>query len=268
MRLRIFASFALLAWLTQGSARADLVTAGFEGLPSRHSSSFSDAGFTFSNTYTADGDYFTGFAVSNEVNNVPINSPKTSDDYYQKQFGAYAPAGPGTGSGGSSTYAIAYNYFVGDAVITLPTGIGAQPYSIDVANTTYVASSLLYGDQFASPIARGQYFKLDIYGLDAQGNPIAASPLVVTLADDPDGQAHVVYGFTRVDLTSLQGAQALGFNIDTNVNNSSGFATVPFTFAVDNVVVSTAAVPEPSALALLAAGLSGLGWKVRRQRSA
>ena len=263
--MKRLAPLALLILLIAAPARADLVTATFGGLAPGDTTGFTDAGFTFSNHYTAAYDSFTGFAVSNQVDNVPVDSPLTSDDYGH-QFGAYAPAAPGTGANGSSTYGIAYNYSVGDALITLPDG--QPPVSIDVANTTYAASFLLFGDHFGAPMAQGQYFRLDIIGLDAQGNPIAAAPVVVTLADDPDGTANVIYGFTHVDLTSLQGARSLGFNIDTNVVDSSGFPTVPFTFAVDDVVAGTAAVPEPSGLLLMVAGALGLGLKSRRKRAA
>ncbi len=261
-----FATATLLILLATVSARGDQVTADFEGLAPGHKSGFGDAGFSFSNTYSASGDYFTGFAVSKEVNNVPIDSPNDSKDYDLAQFGVYAPAAPGTGFGGSAGYGIAYNYFVGDAVITLPTG--ADPVSLELANTTYAASFLLYGDKFGSPIAQGQYFRVEVVGLDASGNPIAAAPVSTTLADDPDGTPDVRYGFQFVNLSSLKGAVSLGFNIETNiVDPDSGFATVPFTFAVDNVVAATpSAVPEPSTWVLAAFGVGGLGRLARRRR--
>lgn len=277
--MKPLAPLALLILLAATPARADLVTADFEGqYPGPDATavdfrstggSFADAGFTFTNSYTPSGGgfpgYYEGFGVSSKVDNVLVNDPLHSTDFAH-EFGAYAPrpsGAPGTGSGGSATYGVVFNDFVGAATIGLPTG--QPPVSIDIANTTYGASSIRYGDQFSAPIAAGQYVRLDILGLDAAGNTVGTVPFY--LADDRSGTLALVDHFTTVNLSSLRGASTLEFDFVTNITNQFG-PSVPFTFAVDNVMAGVAAVPEPSGLLLLVAGALGFGLRARRKSAA
>ena len=260
---RCAALAAALALLADPSARADFATATFEDVnpgPNtyqadfRPANQFSSGGFTFSNSYSPDsGGFFSGFAVSSKVDNVPVDSPTDSSDYAH-QYGAFAPTGAsGTGSGGSATYAVAYAYAPTDAAIDLPSGYA--PRSIDVANTTYLISSLLYGDAFNTHVfAAGDYFRLDILGFSgagATGSRVGSVPFY--LVGDAQGDRTYVDHFTTVDLASLADARSLGFAIDTNIADPVLGPTLPFEFAVDDVV-GVRAVPEPSAWLLVLSG--------------
>ena len=262
--------------LIAASARADFATATFEDVATgangyaidyRTTGSFMSGGFTFNNDYTPpsppfDG-YFSGFGVSTLVDNQLVNAPGTSEDF-DHQYGAYAAASPGAGSGGSATYGLVYNYFVGNAVIDLPTGF--DPASIDVANTTYVASSIKYGDAFSRAFASGDYLRLDILGFTGAGGAGTEVGLVsIYLADARSGTLDLLDHFLTVDLASLAGSSSLAFALDSNVTNSFGIS-VPQEFAVDNVL-AVRAVPEPGSLALGVIGAIGL-WAVRRRRKA
>ena len=68
-----------------------------------------------------------------------------------------------------------------------------------------------------------------------------------------------------MDLAALQGARSLAFVLSSNKVNDVGPVT-PFTFAVDNVVGVRAAVPEPSAVVLLAVGGAIAGLVIRSGR--
>lgn len=276
------ASPLLILALASASAKADLVTATFEDrYPGADSTAldfrasgdrFTSGGFTFSNHYTPPagifGAFYSGFGVSSRVDNVPANDPLGSSDY-DHAYGAYAPVPPGgagTGSGGSATYAVAFNYFAGDATIDLPAGYAAS--SIDVANTTYAASTILFGDGFSRPFGRdGDFFRLDILGFagpGASGAQVGDVPVV--LASFQGGALTLLSGFATVDLTSLAGARSLAFSLDTNVTNSLG-PSLPFTFAADNIV-AVRPVPEPSGLVLIAIGALGLAASRRRSARA
>lgn len=271
---RLSAFAAALALLVAPSARADLATATFEDLnvaPNSVKNNFSPAagftsgGFTFNNTYT--GYLAAGFAVSSKIDNVAVNSPGDSADY-DHQYGAYSPTGAsGTGSGGSATYAVAYAYAPTDATIDLPSGFAAK--SIDVANTTYLVSSLLYGDQFNSHVfAAGDNFILNILGFagaGATGSQVGSVSFY--LVGDAQGHKTFVDHFTTVDLASLVGARSLGFSIDTNIADPTFGPTLPFEFAVDNVV-GIRSVPEPASFALVGLGLAALAaFRLRKRRA-
>ncbi len=261
--------------LMTSAARADFATATFEDVPVgasgvkadfRPDNAFSSGGFTFSNDYSPDfGGFFNGFAVSTKIDNVLVDSPGTSEDFAH-QYGAFAPqptGAPGTGSGGSATYSVAYSSDFGLAIINLPDGFEA--YSIDIANTTYVASSILYGDAFSRAFRAGDYLRLDVFGYSEVGATGSVIDIVsISLADFRGATLDLLDHFQTLDITALKGSKSLTFRLDTNVTNSFG-PSVPTQFAVDNVV-SVRSVPEPSAIALALVG-AGLIAVVRRRRA-
>ncbi len=266
-----FSSFALAALVfVVPSARADFLTATFEDLglaPGTVKADFSPAtgftsgGLSFNNSYS--GFLASGFAVSSLVDNVPVDSPTNSADF-DHQFGAFSPAGAsGTGAGGSATYAVAYAFSPTDDVIGLP--VGYAPKSIDVANTTYLASSFLNGDAFNHHIfAAGDFIKLNILGFSSTGTEVGSQSIY--LAGDAQGDNTYLTQFTTVDLSSLVGATSLGFSIDTSPNFTTDpnlGPNVPSEFAIDNVV-AVRAVPEPASWLLM---VSGAGLMARRLRA-
>lgn len=229
--------------------------------PTNH---FNTGGFTLNNNYNATYGSWSGFAVSSRLDNTFGGAD------YNHQYGAYAPAHAGlTGSGGSATYAVAYNGATGDALINLPTG--ADPSSIDITNTTYAAQSITLGDGFARAFQPGDFFRLDILGFsDLNGNGNAIGSVSFFLADYRGSALQLVSDWTTVDLSSLAGSQSLAFSLTSTDVGDFGMNT-PATFAIDNLVAfransPTPAVPEPSTVLLLGLGLAGLLVQCHRLR--
>ena len=262
------ALLAAAALLSVPTTRADFVTGTFEDQDPgpdtsrndfRPADAFTTAGFTLNNVYNPTYDVWSGFSVSSRLDNTFGGLD------YTHEYGAYAPAHSGlTGSGGSATYAVAYNGSTGDALINLAPHL--SPYSIDLTNTTYDAQSITQGDAFARAFHQGDYFRLDILGYsgpDATGTLLGSVPF--DLADFRGSSLQLVHDWTTVNLTSLAGSQSLAFTLTSTDVGSLGMNTPAF-FALDNLT-ALRTTPEPSALALLALGLAGLALRQRRSRT-
>jgi len=210
-------------------------------------SGFSSGGAFFNNSYTSFGGGFfswSGFSLSRETD--------TTTAGFTNQFSAAS----GSGSGGSSQYAVGF----GDASSTVPKitfAPGERPVSLQIVNTTYAALSMRDGDAFAKKFGGvsgndPDFFKLTINGLDGADQPTGS--LDFYLADfrfANNAQDYIVTAWTPVDLNTIGAStQALTFGFTSSDNGGSGINT-PAYFAVDNINT----VPEPSSALLLATGL-------------
>lgn len=260
----LFCAGLLVAMTPQ--TRADIVGTFEDQYPGANtfknnfpSGSFTTGGFTLNNNYNSQFGSWSGFSVSSMVDNT------FGGNDYSHQYGAYAPLGAhGTGSGGSATYGVAYNFNQGDAIINLPAG--TNPKSIDITNTTYVAQSIVEGDQFARAFHHGDYFKLDILGysgLNGTGTQVGDVPFY--LADFRGTSLILVSDWTTVDLSSLAGSSSLEFNLTSTDNGQFGMNTPAF-FAVDNITAFTSSTPEPGSffLAMIGFGSAAAFNKGRR----
>lgn len=216
----------------------------------RPDNSFSTGGFSLNNHFDATYGSWLGFSTSSEVDNTFGGSD------FNHLYGSYAPLGTnGTGSGGSATYGVAYNFAQGDAVVNLPTG--ASAVSMDVTNSTYTAQSITLGDSFARAFHQGDYLRLDILGYSgANGTGSQVGDVPFYLADFRGASLQIVSNWTTVDLGSLSGARSLEFTLTSTDVGPFGMNT-PALFAVDNLVGATA-VPEPAAVVLYGIGMAGL----------
>ncbi|MFM8261932.1 MAG: DUF4465 domain-containing protein [Pirellula sp.] len=212
-------------------------------------------GVGFSNSYTFDNQnnygYWSGFSYSR------VNAGNVSG--FQNQYAAK----PGTGSGGSAHYAIAYNSFVGDSIITF--GAQVQVASIDITNTAYAYFSMKEGDQFSKKFGGDSgndpdFFKLRILGFQGATQTAAVDFFLADYRSDNNSQDYVVDQWTRVDLASLGAIDSLKFALLSTDNGQFGMNT-PAYFAMDRIEFS--AVPEPGSVALLS--IAALGWWVRKR---
>ncbi|MCS7305531.1 MAG: DUF4465 domain-containing protein [Thermoguttaceae bacterium] len=210
------------------------------------------------------------------------------------QYTAYPPGGTGGpgGAGGSANYAVFFctadwdgqNY--GQTYsFTLDLPQGKQILGLSVANNCYVWNTLKNGDpygfsrKFGYLDANGDgdyndpgdyagnypdYFLLRIIGLDGSGQPIAASPVDVYLADyrfENSQQDYILESWLNVNLSGLAGAEKLLFRLSSTDVGQYGMNT-PAYFLVDNILL--AEIPEPASGLLMLVGVVGL-WVLRRR---
>lgn len=200
---------------------------------------FSSGGALFNNRF--DDPFWTGWSYSNVTD--------TSTPGFANQYSAIT----GGGANGSANFGVAFAPSKGDATIVLPQSM--SPESILVTNTTYAYLDMLNGSQFSKVFggASGDdpdFFLLTITGLDPLGQSVGSVDFY--LADyrfEDNGLDVLVDSWTEVDLTSLDGAVALSFELDSSDVGAFGMNT-PAYFAIDNLRL----VPEPATLILLLSG--------------
>jgi hypothetical protein len=208
---------------------------------------FTSNGAFFSNSYDTSFHSWSGWAYSN-VNDPTTTGPSPFTTDFNHQFAAIT----GTAPGGSGNYGISSG---SGAFINLPSG--TSPVSFEVTNTTYAFLSMTLGDGFGKKFSTGDFFELKIFGysgLNGKGSQTGEVDFDLARYTSPDSLPVDVW--TLVNLTSLGNAQSLGFDYASSDVGQFGINT-PEYFAMDDLILSTASVPEPSSVIL---ALTGLGF--------
>ena len=125
-----------------------------------------------------------------------------------------------------------------------------------LTNVLYTWTSMANGDSFGPQFGTNDYFTVRFTNTDT------AAIQDVDLANFRNGNSTILDQWQHVDLSSLD-ASRLSISFLGSRSNAFGITT-PTYVALDNVAV--AAVPEPSSLALLAAGGASVAWHRRRRR--
>ncbi len=178
-------------------------------------------------------------------------------------FGNQYAAFPGGGANLNQSLHAGGTYAIGTSSGTyfnVPTGQTLQ--SVDIANSTYTALSVLNGDGFAKKFVAGDFFRVTLQGFDqlaATGNVVGST--TIDLADFTNGRSFVLSSWHQVDLTGLGAAKSVGLVFDSSDVGAFGINT-PLYIAIDNLTLT--AVPEPNCLCLL--GLATFGFANRRRR--
>ncbi len=186
----------------------------------------------YQTNYNSDYQSWDGFAASNVTD--------TTTAGWGNQYGVIA----GQGQGGSSNFAVAY-------VSTMPGATPPQLHFKDdqagpiagayFCNSTQAFLSMRDGDDYAKKFGGDDgtdpdWFKLDIYGLDATGQ--RSGPVEFYLADyraDDSADDYLVGDWTWVDLSSLGEVSGLAFALSSTDVGDYGMNT-PAYFAVDTVM--------------------------------
>lgn len=259
----IRSTLVLASLLAVASAHAAPMVSTFDELvlpPSSHyfpeaSQPFTSGLATFDHQYSADYGSWSGWVYSNENDMVT--------EGFGNQFSAYNTSG----ANGSANYALAYvsSYEANPAAITF--GGPVTVNSAALTNTTYAALSMKLGDMFAKKFGGdsgndADWFKLSIIGKNALGSTTGA--VDVYLADfrfDDNSQDYILDQWTTVNLASLGAVSSIEFAMSSSDTGAWGMNT-PAYFALDNLSVT--AVPEPSSIAMVLAGLALVGAIRRR----
>ena len=183
----------------------------------------------FGNYYNADWHFWAGFSLSS-VNNT--NTPG-----YNNQYAVWMP---GTGVGGTGTYAVVYDSpWDEQDVVTFPAP--ALVKGLYVNNTTYAALSMRDGDWFSKKFGGEtgddpDWFKLTITGKDSNGQTLKSVEFY--LADyrfTNNALDYIVSDWTWVDLSSLgPQVKTLHFTLSSSDTGEWGMNT-PAYFALDNI---------------------------------
>lgn len=231
--------------------------------------SFTSGGATFNNTWNRQQfgnftfDSWGGWSYSNQTDNTTPG--------FLNQYSSYA----GGDASGDGIYGVAFGQSPSTVRFDLPElspGQFITGLSADFTNTTYAALSMLEGDSFAKKFGGdsgndADFFLLSIVGfsdLGASGSIIGEVDFF--LADyrfEDNSLDYIVQQWTTVDLSSLIGAQSIGFRLTSSDVGQFGTNT-PLYFAMDNLVIEV--VPEPSSIALFAFGLAGASTLAARRR--
>ena len=259
--------FSVLAFCLPALLTAQIVV-DFEDIEFQRPDSFiaetfESGGVTFSGQ-VAEFDIYEGYVVSNATVNQDLAiSPGTlfgQPNFELNQYSAFVPE-----NGATSNYGVLVfnrsNAPRTESRGTIFAPSGTQFQSINVANTTFAAHSILEGDGFAPAFDDDSEFTLFIEG---RRNGVVTGEIEFTLADG----RNVVDEFTEISLESLGGADEISFSLSSTATNTFGTTTAlstPTFIAIDDLTFVTAVVPEPSSLAIL--GLGGLTVLLRRRKS-
>jgi hypothetical protein len=269
MRRSIIAILAAAAIIPSGARADQVITFEDFGLPAHSYDNnagsgghFLIDGTQFNNSYDPTFQTWSGWAISSMTD--------TTTPGYTNQYSAI----PGSGAGGSQTYAVAFTFGANSDPFN-PAGSyinlapGMTPESVQVTNTTYDYLSMLNGDQFAKKFGPGDFLLLDVRGYTGpEGTGTKVGEVDFYLANFLGSNAYIINAWQTLNLGPLAGAESLQFGLSSSDNNAVYGMNTPAFFAIDNLVLGTSAVPEPGGLVTMTLGLAGLAVLARMRRRA
>ncbi len=235
----------------------------YNGGPVTNSDPWTADGISFNNTFTDFGTFTTwaGWSYSNVMDSATAG--------FGNQYASY----PGSGSGGSSNYAVGFDDDFNDVNPRVDFGVTVESVSVDLSNTTYAVFAMRDGDDGGNGFARQfgdndgmpgndgveDFFLLEITGFDELG--VSTGTFDFYLADyraADNADDYVLEDWTNVDLSSLGQVSSLSFQLESTDVGSPNY------FAADNLRF-TVSVPEPSSTIFLSV-LAGLGFARRKRK--
>lgn len=202
--------------------------------------SFESGNVSLPNTYSADFDFWSGWALS------------AVDDSDTPGFGNQYAAAAGRGVDGSDVYAV--GYALPSATIYLRgAAAGAPVDGMYVTNSTYAYFSMLEGDAFAKRFGGESgndpdFFLLTVRGLrDGMETTDSVAFYLADYRFSDNSQDYIVNTWTYIDLTPLGPVDAIQCYLSSSDNGQFGMNT-PGYVCVDNIITSdmTVSVQQPA----------------------
>lgn len=194
-----------------------------------NSSAYTESGYSFNNSYYADYDSWSGFAISNNVDQTTAG--------YLNQYSVYATSGAES----SAKFAVAYyseGYFT--PTITREDGATFTPYSASFCLTTYTYLSILNGDDYSTAFAEGDEYVIYVTGYDADGQQVGQ--VEIYGAEFTSVSNSVLDTWTEQDLSSIGEVSSLAITMTstdtTTYDGETYYMNTPAYIAIDNLVVS------------------------------
>lgn len=186
---------------------------------------FVSGDYGFANYYIPDYYSWFGFAYTNYTATTFTNY---TDQYYSCV---------GHGYDNSANYCIAYpdgTMWGVDPTVSLEVGAKVVP-GFYITNTAWVVNAITVGDNMTpGAFGKGDYFKLIIHALDAEGNESAQrSFYLADYRSDNEADWYYIKDWEYVDLSRLGEASAFKFTFESTRNNAYG-STTPMYFCIDN----------------------------------
>ena len=181
---------------------------------------FKSGSFQFDNYYSPEyGGFWGNFAYSNQ----------TSSSYESLADQFHAVTG---GGHESATFGVAFPQ--GGSVTFMDNAEGTVIPGFYITNSAYAYTSMLNGDAYAKKFAQGDWFKLTITGLDADGKETGTKEFYLADLRDADSSKHfIVNDWRYVDLSGLGKVKSLKFMLDSSDTGSWGINT-PGYFCLDD----------------------------------
>lgn len=165
------------------------------------------------------GGFWSGFAMSTVTDSVTPG--------FANEYGVMA----GSGAGGSSTFALAYD---SANIYTSNVGSFQLPQSVELCNSTWAYRDMENGSGFSKKFGEGDWFKVIMTG--HRGDNETGS-VEFYLADFRDGQSILVREWTTVNLKPLGICDRISFTFDSSDKGEWGINT-PVYVCVDNLTVA------------------------------
>jgi hypothetical protein len=140
---------------------------------------------------------------------------------------------PGSGAGGSTTFAVLNPFGEESPLIAFADDVA--PVRVEVANTTYAALSMENGDQFAKKFTRdaGDHFDVIFTGLRSDGG--VTGTVTASLADFRGSSSPgILRTWATIDLSGLGAVRKIDVSFQSSDVGSYGINT-PLYVAIDNL---------------------------------
>ena len=224
MRKKIIFSFlatSLVLFFTACDEEKKYATVDFEDISLdstqvHKTSAFTSGAITFANAYTADWDYYEGFAASAKTDMETAG--------FTNDLSVYT-----TSAASGKQFAVIYK---DNASCSFDSNTEYIIRDIKLNNNTYAYLSMKNGDLYSKKFVTNDWFKITIFGHNKLD--VKLDSIDFYLADFRDGKAYICDKWTTVNLEKLGLINKLSFSFSSTDNGEWGMNT-PAYACIDDI---------------------------------